>query len=60
MLKLALALFAAGLLAIVAIFVSPVVSDGEPALWLYLAAMLAPAGFLLAVIFALWSGRRSR
>ncbi|WP_067862050.1 hypothetical protein [Nocardia shimofusensis] len=60
LLKLALTLFTAGLLAIIAIFVSSLVSDGEPALWLYLAAMLAPAGFLLAVIYALWSGRRAR
>jgi hypothetical protein len=60
LLKLALTLFTAGLLAIIAIFVSALVSDDEPALWLYLAAMLAPAGFLLAVAFALWSGRRAR
>lgn len=60
LLKLALTLFTAGLLAIIVIFVGSIVSDGEPGLWLYLTAMLAPAGLLLAVIFALWSGRRSR
>ncbi|PXX66785.1 hypothetical protein DFR70_103535 [Nocardia tenerifensis] len=60
MLKLALCLFALGLLAIVAIFLIPVFSDGEPGLWLYFAAMLTPLGFLLAVAFALFSGRRAR
>ncbi|MGV9675077.1 hypothetical protein ACWDSJ_07340 [Nocardia sp. NPDC003482] len=57
----ALGLFAIGLLAIVAIFVVPLVSDAEPALWLYLLAMAAtPLGLLLAIAFALWSGRRAR
>lgn len=60
LLRLALTLFGLGLLAIVGIFVTAIVSDAEPGLWLYLIAMLAPAGFLLAVIFALWSGRRAR
>ncbi|WP_040794396.1 hypothetical protein [Nocardia higoensis] len=60
LLKLALTLFTAGLLAIIAIFVFSIVSDSDPALWLYLTAMLAPVGFLLALAFALWSGRRSR
>jgi len=60
LLKLALSLFTAGLVAIVAIFVFSAVSDDEPALWLYLCAMLAPVGFLLALVFALWSGRRAR
>ncbi|KAA8887002.1 hypothetical protein F3087_22155 [Nocardia colli] len=60
MLQLALGLFALGLLAIVAIFLIPVLSDGSPGLWLYFAAMLAPLGFLFAIFFALRSGRRSR
>lgn len=60
LLQLALALFALGLLAIIAIFLIPVLSDGSPGLWLYFAAMLAPLGFLVAVFFALRSGRRSR
>ncbi|MEU7217700.1 MULTISPECIES: hypothetical protein [Nocardia] len=60
MLRLALGLFALGLLAIIAIFLTPVVSDGSPGLWLYFTALLAPLGFLLAVVFALRSGRRSR
>jgi peptidoglycan/LPS O-acetylase OafA/YrhL len=60
LLRLALALFALGLLAIVVIFAIPLLTDGEPGLWLYFGAMLAPLGFVLAVVFALRSGRRSR
>lgn len=59
-LYLAITLFGAGLLAIVAIFLTPVLSDSDPALWLYLTAMLTPVGFLLAIGYALWSGRRAR
>ncbi|MBF6171657.1 hypothetical protein [Nocardia blacklockiae] len=58
---LALGLFAVGVLAVVAIFLTPVFTDGEPGLWLYLVAMIGtPLGLLLALIFALWSGRRTR
>lgn len=61
LLPLALGLFAIGLLAIVAIFVTRLVSDVKPGLWLYLVAMAAtPLGLLLAIVFALWSGRRTR
>ncbi|MGY4098557.1 hypothetical protein ACW2Q0_03185 [Nocardia sp. R16R-3T] len=60
LLYVALGLFAIGLLAIVAIFLTPVLSDSNPGLWLYLLAMLTPLGFLCAVVFALRSGRRSR
>ncbi|MFG3617080.1 hypothetical protein [Nocardia sp. NPDC047654] len=60
LLRLALTLFALGLLAIVVIFAIPLLTDGEPGLWLYFGAMLAPLGFVLAVAFALRSGRRSR
>ncbi|MGI5221597.1 hypothetical protein [Nocardia sp. CA-290969] len=60
LLQVALGLFTLGLLAIVAIFLTPILTDGEPGLWLYLGAMLAPAGFVVALIFALRSGRRSR
>ncbi|GAB2654618.1 hypothetical protein ACWDYH_15725 [Nocardia goodfellowii] len=59
-LRLALVLFALGLLAVVAIFLTPIVSDSSPGLWLYLAAMLAPLGFILGLGYALWSGRRAR
>ncbi|MFD0361574.1 hypothetical protein ACFQZZ_08965 [Nocardia sp. GCM10030253] len=60
LLHLALGLFAIGLLAIVAIFLTPILSDSSPGLWLYLIAMLAPLGFLVGFGYALWSGRRSR
>lgn len=56
----ALGLFALGLLAIIGIFLTPVLTDAEPGLWLYLGAMLAPAGFVVALIFTLRSGRRMR
>ncbi|MEV6320957.1 hypothetical protein AB0M45_07125 [Nocardia sp. NPDC051787] len=60
LLRLALCLFALGLLAIVVIFATPALTDGEPGLWLYFGALLAPLGFVLALVFALRSGRRSR
>ncbi|WP_019931403.1 hypothetical protein [Nocardia sp. BMG111209] len=61
LLYVALGLFAIGLLAIVAILLTPVLSDGKPALWLYVTAMAGTAlGLLLALVFALRSGRRAR
>jgi hypothetical protein len=60
LLYLALTLFAIGLLAIVAIFLTPILSDSSPGLWLYPTAMLAPLGFLVGIVYALRSGRRSR
>ena len=61
LLRLALGLFALGLLAIVAIFLTPIFTDGKPGLWLYLGAMvLTPLGFVLALPYALLSGRRAR
>ncbi|WP_280456529.1 MULTISPECIES: hypothetical protein [Nocardia] len=61
LLRLALALFALGLLAIVGIFLTPIVTDGKPGLWLYLGAiLLTPLGFVLALVFALRSGRRAK
>ncbi|MFC9892641.1 hypothetical protein ACFVMC_03000 [Nocardia sp. NPDC127579] len=59
-LQIALGLFALGLLAIIGIFLTPILTDGSAGLWLYLAAMLAPLGFILGVGYALWSGRRAR
>lgn len=61
LLRIALALFGVGLVAIVAILLFPVFSDAKPPLSLYLTAMFAaPAGFLLALVYALLSGRRAR
>ena len=60
LLHVALALFVVGLVAIAAIFVIPAVSEREPGLPLYLIALAAPVGFLLALVFTLRSGRRAR
>lgn len=60
LLHLAVALVGIGVLAVIGIFLTPIVTDDRPGLWLYLLAMLAPVGFLLALGFALWSGRRAR
>ncbi|MTE11333.1 hypothetical protein [Nocardia aurantiaca] len=60
LLYIAMGLFAIGLLAVVAIFGVGLLSDSKPGLWLYLLAMCAPLGFLLSVVYALWSGRRAR
>ncbi len=60
LLRVALALFAIGFVAIVAIFLTPVLSDSEPGLVLYLIALACPIGFLLGIVAALRQGRRSR
>ncbi|OZF41847.1 hypothetical protein [Rhodococcus sp. 14-2470-1a] len=61
LLRVALVLFVAGFIAIAAIFLVPAVGGNEPPLWLYLTAMIAaPLGFVLALVFALFSGRRAR
>ncbi|RDI61438.1 hypothetical protein [Nocardia pseudobrasiliensis] len=61
LLYVALGLFAIGLVAIIAVFVVPLVSDARPGVWLYLIAMAATSlGLLLGIVFALWSGRRAR
>lgn len=60
LLQLALGVFTVGLLAIVAIFLTHILSDSAPGLWLYLLAMLTPIGFVLALVFTLRSGRRAR
>ncbi|MCZ4076670.1 hypothetical protein O1W68_01820 [Rhodococcus sp. H36-A4] len=61
LLRISLAIFAIGLIAIVAIFAVPALSGDDPPLWLYLTAMIfAPLGFVLAIVFALLSGRRAR
>ncbi|MGV9669903.1 MULTISPECIES: hypothetical protein [unclassified Gordonia (in: high G+C Gram-positive bacteria)] len=53
--------FAIGLLAIVALFVTPLVTDGDTApTAVYLLTMCAPLGFLLGLVYALRSGRRTR
>jgi len=47
-------------LAVAAIFLTPVVTDGTPGLVLYLLTLAWPLGFVLAIAFALRSGRRAR
>lgn len=60
LLYVALACFFLGVAAIVAIVLTPVLTDKEPGLVLYLLAFACPVGFLLAIVFALRSGRRVR
>ncbi|WP_067819821.1 hypothetical protein [Nocardia inohanensis] len=61
LLYLALTLLSVGLLAVIAAFGIGLLTDYEPGVWLYLVAMAGTAsGFLLALVFALWSGRRAR
>lgn len=53
--------FVIGVLAIVALFVTPLVADGNTApTFVYLLTMCAPIGFVLGIVFALRSGRRTR
>ncbi|MDL9937810.1 hypothetical protein QSJ18_13735 [Gordonia sp. ABSL1-1] len=55
----AIVLFAIGLLAIAALFLTPVLSDGSTApTAIYLLTMCAPLGFLLGIAAALRAGRR--
>ena len=53
--------FAIGIAAIVALFVTPLVTDGDTApTFVYLLTMCAPLGFVLGIAFALRAGRRTR
>ncbi|WP_408014646.1 hypothetical protein [Rhodococcus xishaensis] len=60
LLYLALGCFFVGIAAIVAIFFVHSLSEGAPGLTLYLLTLACPLGFVLAVVYALRSGRRSR
>lgn len=61
LLRAAGVVFAIGLAAIVALFVTPLVTDGDTApTFVYLLTMCAPVGFILGIAFALRSGRRAR
>ena len=53
--------FAVGLAAIVALFATPLVTDGDTApTVVYVLTMCAPLGFVLGIVYALLSGRRAR
>lgn len=60
LLKAAIACFVVGVVAVVAIFLIPALTDGKPGLVLYLLTLAWPLGFALAIAFALRSGRRAR
>lgn len=57
---LALGLFILGLVATIVIFGLSILGVSQPGPWLYLLAMCAPAGFVVGLIYALSSGRRTR
>ncbi|MEV0947786.1 hypothetical protein [Rhodococcus sp. NPDC049939] len=60
LLRVAIILFVLGFVAIVAIFLTPILSDSKPGLVLYLIALACPIGFLLGIVVALMQGRRAR
>ncbi|GAA2054064.1 hypothetical protein [Williamsia deligens] len=61
LLYVALAFFAVGLVAIVTMFAVPALDDGVRApVWVYALTLGLPIGFVLAIAFALRSGRRRR
>lgn len=61
LLQIAGVVFVVGLLAIVALFVTPLLDHGGTApTWVYLLTMCAPLGFLLGLIYALRAGRGRR
>ncbi|MEO9327068.1 hypothetical protein [Gordonia aurantiaca] len=61
LLQAAVIVFAIGLIALVALFVTPLVTGGDTApTAVYLLTMCAPLGFLLGLVYALRSGRRPR
>jgi peptidoglycan/LPS O-acetylase OafA/YrhL len=60
LLRVALGLFAIGLVALAVLFLmTPITGESAP-LFVYLLTMCAPLGFLFGLIFALRSGRRQR
>ncbi|MCP2174890.1 hypothetical protein LX13_000697 [Williamsia maris] len=57
----ALVLFAVGVVAIITMFAYPALADGDRApIGVYLLTLGTPIGFVLAIVFALRSGRRQR
>ena len=61
LLQVAGVVFLIGVGAIVALFVTPLVTGGSTApTFVYLMTMCAPLGFVLGLVFALLSGKRAR
>lgn len=60
LLRVAVALFAIGVLDIAAAFLIPLLSDSRPGLVLYLLALAAPLGLAVAVVYVLRTGRRTK
>lgn len=61
LLHAALILFAVGVVAIITMFAYPALADGDRApIGVYILTLATPIGFLLAIAFALRSGRRHR
>ncbi len=61
LLYVALVLFAVGIVAIATMFAYPALADGDRApIGVYLLTLATPIGFVLAIVFALRSGRRHR
>ncbi|MCP2160921.1 hypothetical protein LX12_002108 [Williamsia serinedens] len=59
LLHVALAVFAIGLVATITMFAVPALDDGVRApVWVYALTLGLPIGFVLAIVFALRSGRR--
>ncbi|TWS18810.1 hypothetical protein FK529_12515 [Tsukamurella asaccharolytica] len=56
--SVSIALFAIGLIALAALFLTPLLADGTTApTWVYLLTPLAPVGFLAGVIAVILGGR---
>jgi hypothetical protein len=59
--SVAIALFAIGLIAIAALFLTPLVTGGTTApTWVYALTPLAPVGFLVGVIGVILGGRSGK
>jgi hypothetical protein len=60
LLRVAVGLFAVGLIALIALFLAEPITGETAPLFVYLLIMCAPLGFLCGLIFALRSGRRAK
>lgn len=61
LLYVALVLFVVGVVAVLTMFAYPALDGGDRApIGVYLLTLAAPIGFVLALVFALRSGRRHR